>query len=156
MIFIRKGFDGLDISYPLTLSDDLAERFREARGVSESQNGMGGLLQHNGVTMQVASTGAKGGYAYRGDTGHGGPFGENWFFKHPTGGRDKWGVRVSCKALPLALDGLGAVRARIEATLRALGLSYQVGTESIGVRPWGWTTGLEDIGRVVVLIRRPP
>jgi len=132
MILIRKGFDGLDISYPLTIGEEVAEKLQEAREAAEASNGGTGLLMHNGLMMTVAATGAKGGYTYRCDTGAGGPFGENWFFKRPNGGRDEWGVRVSCRALPLALGGLTKVRAGIEATLAKLGLVYLPGTESIG------------------------
>lgn len=132
MLLIRKGFDGLDISYPLTISDELAEKFRQCREVAESDSGSCALFMHGDVWMQVAASGARGGYAFRCDTGFGGPMGEIWFFKQPTGKADEWGVRVSCRALPLALDGLTKTRERIEDTLAKLGLNYQPGTESIG------------------------
>ena len=45
---------------------------------------------------------------------------------------DEWGVRVSCRALPLALYGLTKTRQKIEETLSKLGLDYQPGVESIG------------------------
>ncbi|ATX64558.1 hypothetical protein [Roseinatronobacter bogoriensis] len=133
MILIRKGFDGLDISYPLTINEDLASKLALAQEVSanSAQNGLTGNFQHNGLMMTVAPTGAKGGYAFRCDSGAGGPFGAIWFFKKPTGRKDEWGVRVSCRALPLAMDGLAKTRAHIEDTLARLGLDYQPGTESI-------------------------
>lgn len=132
MHLIRMGFDGLDISYPLTISEELAEKMRAGKQVAERGNGDRGLFVHNGVRMEVAATGARGGYTFRCDSGFGGPQGENWFFKQPSGTKDQWGVRVSCRALPLALHGLGKTRARIEATLAKLGLTYVPGTESIG------------------------
>lgn len=131
MHLIRKGFDGLDISYPLTISEELADKMRLGRAVSEANNGEVGMVEHNGVRMQVAATGARGGYAFRCDSGVA-PFGENWFFKQPNGKADKWGVRVSCRALPLAFDGLAKTRARLEDTLARLELDYVPGTESIG------------------------
>ncbi len=132
MHLIRTGFDGLDISYPLTISEDLAALMREARETTETGNGVVGYFMHNGIEMSVAATGSRGGYAYRCDTGYSGPQGEIWFFKHPSGNSDEWGVRVSCRALPLALDGLTKTRASIEDTLAKLGLAYVPGTESIG------------------------
>jgi hypothetical protein len=132
MKLIRKGFDGLDISYPLTISEEISDILERAQAVSRSDSGATGLFLHNGLMMQVAETGARGGYAFRCDSGAGGPFGENWFFKRPNSKGDEWGVRVSCRALPLALDGLTKVRARIESTLAKLGLDYVPGTESIG------------------------
>ena len=131
LTLIRKGFDGLDISYPLTISDDFAQVLEECRAISEQGTGQIGGFNINGVRMQVAESGARGGYRYRCDSGCGSPFGETWFFKQPSASADAWGVRVSCKALPLALDGLTAVRARIEDTLTKLGLDYEPGTESI-------------------------
>lgn len=132
MHLIRMGFDGLDISYPLTISEELADKMRSGKEVAEGGNGERGSFLHNGVRMEVAATGARGGYAYRCDSGFGGPQGEIWFFKKPTGRADEWGVRVSCRALPLALHGLAKTRARIEDTLKRLGLDYVPGTESIG------------------------
>lgn len=133
MQFIRKGFDGLDISYPLTISEELAEKMAKGRAVAEDNSTHAqGLFDHNGVMMDVAATGARGGYTYRCDNGFGGPQGEVWFFKPPNGSRDEWGVRVSCRALSLALGGLTETRARIEDTLERLGLNYVEGTESIG------------------------
>ena len=131
MNLIRIGFDGLDISYKLTISEDLAEKLEEQRAIAEAPDHYLGLLQRNGITLIVHATGAKGGYAFRCDTGRGSPFGENWFFKRPNGRADDWGVRVSCRALPLALYGLTKVRKMIEATLSALGMAYEPGMESI-------------------------
>lgn len=132
MILIRKGFDGLDISYPLTIGPEVAAKLQEAKAEAERSPSGNGTFLHNGLMMNVAPTGARGGYTYRCDSGCGGPFGEIWFLKQPNGRADEWGVRVSCRALPLALEGLAKVRERIETTLQRLGLAYQPGTESIG------------------------
>lgn len=86
------------------------------------------MLDYRGVRMAVADSGARGGYAFRYDTG---PDGATWFFKRPRPG-DPWGVRVSVKALALALYGLGGVRARLYGFLEALGIFVPLGAESIG------------------------
>ena len=133
MHLIRAGFDGLDISYPLIISEALAEKIAKGRAVAEDNSThVQGMFMHNGVRMHVAPTGARGGYAYRCDSGFGGSKGEIWFFKHPNGRKDDWGVRVSCKALHLAVYGLSATRARLESVLEKLGLDYVQGSESIG------------------------
>jgi len=132
MHLIRVGFDGLDISYKLTIPEKLAEKLEEQRAIAEADDAYLGLIEQNGVRLIVEATGAKGGYRYRCDTGLRGPFGEVWFFKRPNNCLDHWGVRVSCRALPLALDGLAKVRASIESTLTALGMHPEPGSESIG------------------------
>lgn len=132
MIFIRKGFDGLDISYPLTIREEVAAKLELAKQESERANNDGGVYNHNGVQMLVSATGARGGFRYLCRTSGTTPMGETWKFKQPTCNKDVWGVSVSCNALPLALFGLTGVRAQIEATLERLGLDYRPGTESIG------------------------
>ena len=82
----------------------------------------------NGITFQVAETGARGGYAFRCDTG---PFGGIWFFKKPNS-RDPWGIRVSLNSLPLAVHGLGWVRNMLYETLAAFGIQTQPDKMSIG------------------------
>ncbi len=132
MMLIRKGFDGLDISYPLTISEDVAERLELAKQEAECAVSDGGVYDHDGLQMLVSPTGAKGGFRYLCRTSGTSPMGETWKFKRPTGNKDVWGVSVSCNALPLALFGLTGVRAGIEATLERLELDYRPGTESIG------------------------
>lgn len=131
MHLIRAGFDGLDISYPLTIGPEVAETLENARRIAELEKCDSQVI-HNGVRMLVAGSGAPGGYAFRGDSGYGGPDGEIWFFKRPGSLMDPWGVRVSCRAYGLATRGLAATRAKIEERLQKLGLEYVPGTESIG------------------------
>jgi len=71
--------------------------------------------------MHVNSSGGPGGYTYRCDTGS---FGGTWFFKKPNH-RDPWGIRVSSKALPLALHGLGGVRSNMFEFLDALTAAFR-------------------------------
>lgn len=55
MILIRKGFDGLDISYPLMIGEEVAAKMRAARQAAESDStGQGGFL-NNGVRMQFVA-----------------------------------------------------------------------------------------------------
>ena len=132
MKLIRKGFDGLDIAFPLMLNDDVAAKLLEAQDQSKLAHQDVGIFRHNGLRMLISQTGARGGYTYRGSTEPGTPLGEVWFFKHPRDNGDDWGVRVSCGALPLAQHGFGGVRVDIERKLEALELDYKPGTESIG------------------------
>lgn len=132
MHLIRIGFDGLDISYQLTIPQNLADELEAQRAIAEAPDAYLGMVNRRGVQLLVEATGAKGGYRYRCDTGMRGPFGEVWFFKRPNEGADTWGVRVSCRALPLALYGLAKVRKQIEETLEALGMQPEEGSESIG------------------------
>lgn len=132
MILIRKGFDGLDISYPLTIGEEVAEKLEVAKQESERIASDGGVYNHNGLQMLVSATGARGGFRYLCRTSGTTPMGETWRFKQPNGNKDVWGVSVSCNALPLALFGLSGVRAQIEHTLKRLELDYRPGMESIG------------------------
>lgn len=132
MKLIRKGFDGLDVSFPLTVNEAVAAKLLEAQEQSKLAQQDVGIFTHNGLTMLVAQTGASGGYAYRCSTEPGTPFGENWFLKHPRDNGDEWGVWVSCGALSLALHGLQKVRADLEQKLERLELNYELGSESIG------------------------
>ena len=58
------------------------------------------------------------------------PDGATWFFKHPNP-RDPWGIRVSCKALSLALYGLGGTRAHLFDVLDAIGIKTTPDAASI-------------------------
>ena len=117
MHLIRAGFDGVDISYPLTIGAEVAEKLENSRRIAELEKCDSQII-HNGLRMQVAGSGAPGGYAFRGDSGYGGPDGEIWFFKRPGSLMDPWGVRVSCRAYGLATRGVAATRARIEERFR--------------------------------------
>ena len=85
MKVLYRGFDGLDVAFqgrvPFELVSDLEEA--KDRAVKEKQAAM---LDYRGIRMFVAETGARGGYAFRCDTG---PDGATWFFKRPSPG-DPW------------------------------------------------------------------
>ncbi len=127
MDVVHRGFDGLDVSFQGQIDKDFAEQLEVAK-TSAADEREEQLLEFRGVKMHVAETGARGGYAYRCDTG---PFGATWFFKKPNK-HDPWGIRVSCKALPLATLGLGRVRADLYAVLDALGIATTTEGVSIG------------------------
>ena len=112
---LHQGFDGLDIAFKVRLRPALAmqlERAREQAAVQRSPQ----LVNVEGYPMHVLESGARGGYRYTCDTG---PMGATWFFKVPSQ-NDPWGVRVSAKSLPLALNGIRAVEAEFLAFVAAL------------------------------------
>ncbi|MDA5095017.1 hypothetical protein O2N63_13080 [Aliiroseovarius sp. KMU-50] len=115
MEILHKGFDGLDIAFEGQIPSGLDRELLEAK-TNASETKTDTLLKQNGVWLQVADSGARGGYAYRCDTG---PLGAIWFFKRPNP-KDPWGIRVSLKSLPLAKHGLGWARHYIPETLKKL------------------------------------
>lgn len=127
MEIVHQGFDGLDVAFegqiPLELDQVLAEA-KAAAVVHRNPT----IARFNSIQMHVSESGAKGGYAYRCDTG---PLGAVWFFKRPNA-KDPWGVRVSVKSLPLAKYGLGWVRHQIHDFLERLGVFVSPQKMSIG------------------------
>jgi hypothetical protein len=65
----------------------------------------------------VGESGAKGGYAYRFDTGF---TGETWFVAHSLD-PERWNIRISVKSLNLALRGYEEVKQHLLQTLSGLG-----------------------------------
>jgi len=126
MDILHKGFDGLDVSFCATLPFELVDKLEAAKAHAVA-TGTPAILTIADLILSVAETGARGGYRYQCDTG---PLGAVWFFKVPKAG-DPWGVRVSCRALPLALRGLEQVRADLYATMDTLGIRYATSGESI-------------------------
>ena len=127
MQVICSGFDGLDVAYMGHVPDGLLSVLERAleRAV-EAREPV--LVEHGNVRFHVAENGARGGYAFRCDTGD---LGATWFFKRPKA-KDPWGVRVSVKSLALATYGLAGIRERIEGTLAALDFRLGTQPESIG------------------------
>lgn len=119
MIVIRSGFDGLDVAIqaktPAAFAKALDEAQAEARETKKDVS-----ITYNGIQLEVAETGARGGYAYRVDTGI---TGETWFFKRPSNTADQWGIRVSFKGVTLALYGLDGAENIIHETLAVLGIT---------------------------------
>ena len=127
MEILYKGFDGLDVAFRALTPLHLADVLEDAKNEAAAQNSPV-MVEYEGVQMHVSAGGGPGGYAYRCDTG---PFGLTWFFKKPHR-RDPWGIRASSKSLPLAMFGLGGVRAQMISFLDALDIRVPDGGESIG------------------------
>jgi len=118
MEVIHRGFDGLDVAFKAKIPTALAVELQSAKeyAVEQSEETR---ITFGSVTMKVGETGAKGGYAFRCDTGK---FGAIWFFKKPNK-NDPWGIRVSVNSLPLAIYGLGWVRNYLYEILHGLGIT---------------------------------
>lgn len=113
---IHQGFDGFDVAFKTQIRPHFATILEDARDRAITAR-TSQLAILNGIAMHVGETGARGGYRYTCDTG---PLGANWFFKRPTP-RDDWGIRISVRALPLALKGIDTVYAELLAIVSTLG-----------------------------------
>ncbi len=126
MELLHKGFDAVDLAYPYHLPMELIEKL-EATKIRAMEINAPCVVDLKGKKFNVAPTGARGGYAYRCDTGR---LGETWFFKKPNR-RDPWGIRISVSAIQCALRGLKGVKEHLETTLFKLGVIVFTGAESI-------------------------
>lgn len=116
---IYSGFDGLDMAYRVTLPGELHAALKLAKAeAGEARRPV--ALEYRGVSLLVSEKGASGGYAFSVDTGF---MGANWWFKAPHE-NDRWGARVSSKSLPLALNGIEAVKNQHDQFLRDLGMEF--------------------------------
>ena len=117
---LHSGFDGLDISYqthvPCKLMDVLGLAKAEATVTRQKTP-----ITYAGHSMLVSESGSRGGYTYTVDTG---ALGATWFFKENKSSADTWGVRVSSKSLPLALNGAERVKMALDAFLNSLGCEW--------------------------------
>lgn len=127
MDVIYRNFDGLEVAFATHIPESMAVVLQEAKERASTEM-RPVTIEYGGVAMQVAETGAKGGYAFRCDTGRDGA---TWFFKNPSG-RDPWGVRVSVKSLALALYQLGGVKTHLHDFLEAIGAPVAANGVSIG------------------------
>lgn len=127
MELLYQGFDGLDVSFKGQISDALCKALESAKEESQQRH-QSSPVNHNGISMLVSESGAKGGYAFTASTG---TFGATWFFKKPNA-NDPWGIRVSCNSFNLAINGLGRVRADLYSIMDILGISMSAGSVSIG------------------------
>lgn len=119
------GFDGLDVAFQGAANADVLRSLESARNAAQALRAEM-PIEIGGTAVMVAETGARGGYRYRFTTGEDG---EIWFIKHDTRVTE-WNVRVSCRALGLALHGFAAVRQRIYDRAAALGITLRA--ESVG------------------------
>jgi hypothetical protein len=123
---LHKGFDALDLAYAVHLPAKFMPKLQSAKQKA-MEIGQPVSVSLDGLEFNVASTGARGGYAFRCDTGSGG---EIWFLKQPST-NDPWGVRISVSAIQCALVGLAGVKERLESKFQRLGVPLRYGQESI-------------------------
>lgn len=105
---LRKGIDSLDVAFMGSVSALVREQLSEAKARAASE-GKPEYVEIGGVAGHVGETGAKGGYAFRFDTG---PDGEIWTIKNsddPT----QWNIRVSVANAQLVVDGYHATKAAL-------------------------------------------
>ena len=127
MELLHKGFDALDVAYPVHFPTHFVAKLEHAKAQS-AKTGVPTRICLGNQEFNVAATGAQGGYSFRLSAVKGR---EIWFVKKPNS-RDPWGVRISVAAVQLALIGLKGVRERIDAKFEALGIPIRPGRESIG------------------------
>ena len=125
---LYRGFDGLDVSFNAYLPPNELDELEIARKIAEKRMGAAAIrIGPNNFDIDIAETGARGGYKYRGDTG---PLGATWFFKRRLVA-EPGNIRVSAKSLPLSLFSIEGVKARFAADLKAMGAKIG-GPESVG------------------------
>ncbi len=116
MDLLYAGFDGLDVTFqgciPLAAVDDLDDA--KARAQHSKQPA---YVEIGGFKGHVAETGAKGGFAFRVDTGD---LGFIWFFASNQK-KERWNIRVSCKSATLAACGFEGTVKRMYQELDAIG-----------------------------------
>ncbi|WP_420732336.1 hypothetical protein [Hwanghaeella sp. 1Z406] len=138
------NFDGLDVTFqgriPQALVDTLGQAKLQAQKVKGSV-----LVEWQGEPLHVAESGAKGGYAFRCDTG---PVGATWFFSSNQNAAN-WNIRVSVKSNALASLKLGGVRRELYRFLEAIGAD--VGQESLSRIDYCMDFLSDDIARVMGL-----
>lgn len=128
MLCLHRGFDGLDVSFAGRIQNDLCQALEGAKGKAQSTR-QSAYISWGGINLEVAETGARGGYLFRCATG--GELGIIWFFKRPTRG-DPWGIRASCRSFGLASKGLGGMRTELYTVMERLGVVPSAEGESIG------------------------
>lgn len=140
---IYRGFDGLDVTFQGRIPGDLCEVLEGAK-VEAMEARRPTLVEWRGQSFHVAESGARGGYAYRCDTG---PEGATWFFSKNQKA-DQWNIRVSCKSAWLATKGFGRVRAEIYAFLEAIGADVM--GEAIARVDYAVDVAASDLGGFVL------
>lgn len=113
---LRHGVDTLDVAFQGALPSKVLARLRDARETARAERS-DCRIEIEGVEGHVGETGAKGGYAFRFDTG---PEGEIWSIKDNTD-LEQWNIRVECRSLGLALEGYEGTKARLLDRLEAMG-----------------------------------
>ncbi|WP_339745275.1 hypothetical protein [uncultured Maricaulis sp.] len=117
---LHAGFDGLDLAYNTQIGTELQSALLHAKARAAEER-RAQAVTFAGHTFLVESHGGSGGYTFSVNTGE---LGALWWFKEPRAGRDPWGVRVSSRALPLAVHGLDAVKTKLDQFLIDLGMIF--------------------------------
>lgn len=118
------NFDGLDVAFQGRIPEALVAALHDAKEKAQETRSPV-LVEWNREPMHVAESGAKGGYAFRCDTG---PVGATWFFSKNQN-PENWNIRVSAKSSALASLGLDGFRNELVRFLAAIGA--EVRQESI-------------------------
>ncbi len=119
-MLLHAGFDGLDMAYNTQIGPDLHTALSAAKAVANDER-RAQPVSFGGHDFLVEGHGGKGGYTFAVNTGE---FGALWWFKEPCARGDPWGVKVSCRALSLAVHGLDAVKASADQFLTDLGVAF--------------------------------
>ncbi|MGB0749703.1 MAG: hypothetical protein ACPGO3_13245 [Magnetospiraceae bacterium] len=123
---IWRGIDTLDVSFKGAISGRARKALSDAKARASSRgDGNGEYLEIGGIAGIVGETGAKGGYAFRFDTG---PDGEIWTIKDNPD-CDQWNIRVQVRSARIAVDGYHETVEHLFRTLRAW--DAQIITESV-------------------------
>jgi hypothetical protein len=118
MINIHHGFDGLDIAFQGAAPSHILEQLEKAKNQAQQERKEILLsIGKNNMNVMVAETGAKGGYAYRLDTGADGMI---WFISHSINS-NLWNMRVSVRSLCLVLYGYSGAKEKINDFLQNIG-----------------------------------
>ncbi len=121
---LHRGFDTLDVAFKGAVSTATRLCFLEAKRRAAADR-VPATVTINGITGAVQEMGATGGYAFIFDTG---PMGEIWTIKDNSD-PEQWNIRVSVRAVQLAVNGYEAVKVGLWSTLEKL--EARVSTESV-------------------------
>ncbi len=133
---IYANFDGLDVTFQGHLTSEDQATLEDAKKTAQAEKrDVLAMLGPARIPVLVAETGARGGFAFRFDTG---PDGATWFAAN-TDRAEVYGLRASVKSQAFALYGYQGVRDRLLAFLGDVGA---IGPVTNGDRP------LERISRV--------
>lgn len=113
---VYRGWDSLDVAFQGALPDATLTTLREGKARA-IQAGEPTLIDVVGAMGHVGETGARGGYAFRFDTG---PDGEIWTIKDSPD-PSQWNIRVSVRAAQLAVGGYAGVKLALLDRLKAWG-----------------------------------
>jgi hypothetical protein len=142
MKLIYSNFDGLDVTFQCRVPQSILAALETAKLEAQTRKrDAGAVLGERAIPVLVGESGARGGYAYRFDTG---PEGETWFVSASEDPK-RWNVRASAHSLGLALHGYEGMKARMLDLLDAMGAEGPSATDTttgeISSRP------VEAIGR---------